>query len=123
MSDYVKVEAQSVSNALGAWDDAASQVKGEFHAKAAAALDAFHAHIAAAGDDHAGHAYKASVKPADVEELLGPAKFTGDGAPVNGNAVTQAVVNLGVNTRTAINRSLASDAQQAEEMKKAREGL
>jgi hypothetical protein len=115
MSDYVKVEAQSVSNALGAWDDAASQLKGELVTKANAALGAFDAHLAAAGNDHAGNAYKKAVDPGQVHQLLGPG---GDA-----DKVVDEVVKLGTNTRTAINRSLASDAQQAEEMKKPQKDL
>ena len=123
MGDYVKIEAQTVSNALGAWDDAAGQLEGGFETKARAALDAFNAHLAAVGDDHAGHEYKKAVKPEDVAELLGPAQFGPGGVPLNGNAVTQAVADLGTNTRTAINRSLASDVMQGEEMKQPQQEL
>lgn len=120
MADVVKIEKQTVSSALAAWHDAAGQLKSEFETKAGAALDAFNAHIAAAGDDHAGHEYKKAIQPEEVHELLGPAQFV-DGAPLNGNAVTRAVEALGVNTQTAIERSLASDFLQGQEMKKPQE--
>lgn len=115
MGDHVRVDPQGAANALGGWDDAAGKLQADFAAKAQAALAAYSAHIATVGDDHAGHEYKKAAKPEDVAELLGAAMFK-DGAPVNGNAVTQAVVELGENTRTAINGSLASSVKQGVEL-------
>ena len=107
--DEVRIEEQDISNALGAWDTAAGQLKAGFQAKAQVALDKF-AGANWAGGDSAGDAFRHAIDVNQVNALLGPK------GP--GSQVVQEVVDLGTNTRDAINRSLSSDQAQATELKK-----
>lgn len=109
MADEVRIEEQAVSNALGAWDTAAQQLQSEYQTKAHAALDKFH-DATWAGGDHAGDEFRGAIKVDQVNELLD--------ANGQGPQVVQKVVELGTNTRDAINNSLNSDQAQATELKK-----
>jgi hypothetical protein len=109
MADEVRIEEQAVSNELAAWDAAAHNLQSEYQRKANAALDKFH-DASWAGGDHAGEEFRSAIKVDQVDDLLTP-----DG---HGYKVVQKVVDLGTNTRDAINNSLNSDQAQATELKK-----
>jgi hypothetical protein len=111
MADEVRIEEQAISNALGEWDTAAEQLKADYQAKAHAAFDKFNS-AKWAGGDSAGDAFTSSIDVDQVNDLLK------DGG--QGSQVVQKVVDLGTNTRDAINKSLASDQTQADELKKPR---
>lgn len=109
MADEVRIEEQAVSNELAAWDAAAHHLQSEYQAKAHAALDKFNG-ASWAGGDSAGDQFRSAIKVDQVNELLEPSG--------QGYKVVQQVVDLGTNTRDAINNSLNSDQAQATELKK-----
>jgi hypothetical protein len=109
MADEVRIEEQAVSNELAAWDEAANQLQSEYQAKAHAALDKFNG-ASWAGGDSAGDEFRSAIKVDQVNDLLEPKG--------QGSQVVQQVVDLGKNTRDAINNSLNSDQAQATELKK-----
>lgn len=108
--DEVQVEEQAVSNALGAWDGAAGQLKADYQTKARIAFEKFN-HASWAGGDRAGEEFRNAIKVDQVDGLLDPDNG-------QGTKVVQQVVDLGTNTRKAINNSLASDQDQGAELKK-----
>lgn len=109
MADEVRVEEQTVSNALGAWDTAAQHLQSGYQAKAHAALDKFNG-ASWAGGDSAGDEFRSAIKVDQVNDLLEPSG--------QGYKVVQQVVDLGTNTRDAINNSLNSDQAQSTELKR-----
>jgi hypothetical protein len=119
MSDYVRVQKQAVSNALGTWEREAQQAAADFKAKVQAALTAFN-NAEWAGCDSAGQEFKKAVEVQKVVEALDRPRYQGGpNAPLNGQASLEACIALGVRTRNATGRSVESDAMQGDEMKKA----
>jgi hypothetical protein len=110
MADEVRIEEQAVSNALGAWDTAAQHLQSEYQTKAHAAFDKFNS-ARWAGGDHAGDEFRGAIHVDQVNALLDP-----NGG--QGSQVVQKIVELGRNTRDAINKSLESDQAQSTELKK-----
>jgi len=110
--DEVRIEEQAISNALGAWDTAAEQLKAEYTEKAATAHAKFGDASWAGGDD-AGNQFRSAINVGQVSDLIDPKGG-------QGSQVVQGVVDLGTNTRDAINKSLASDQAQSDELKKPR---
>jgi len=108
--DEVRIEEQAISNALGAWDTAAKQLQADFHAKAHVALDKFN-NANWAGGDSAGDEFRKAIDVPQVTDLLTQPKG-------QGSQVVEAIVELGMNTRDAINNSLSSDQVQATDLKK-----
>jgi hypothetical protein len=110
MADEVRIEEQAVSNELGAWDTAAQNLESEYQTKAQIAFDKFHG-ASWAGGDHAGEEFRGAIKVDQVNDLINPKSG-------QGSQIVQKVVELGTNTRDAINNSLASDQAQSTELKK-----
>lgn len=110
MADEVRIEEQAVSNALGAWDTAAHQLQSEYTEKATTAHAKFGDASWAGGDD-AGNQFRSAINVDQVTDLINP-----QGG--QGSQVAQKIVDLGTNTRDAINNSLNSDQAQATELKK-----
>lgn len=113
MGDGARIDKQAASNALAAWDSAAAEADDQFTTQAVrtdAALDSG----SWIGDDDAGNAFKGQFNVSDIQAFL---SATG---PKSGSTVTQGVVKLGTDARTAIENSLASDEQQRQQMDAAR---
>jgi hypothetical protein len=116
--DEVRIEEQDISNALGAWDTAAKRLQADFKAKAEVALEKFN-DAKWAGNDHAGDEFRKAIDVGQVHALLMPSTVQGSQVVTGqGSQVVDAIVELGENTRTAINKSLESDQAQATELKK-----
>lgn len=110
MSDEVRVDDDVVSKHLH--EAMAAVHDGKTQADPAAALAA-HNDAKWAGNDEAGHGYRAAT--AQLNELLRP-----------GGTVEQSINALGdlfSKVKTAKDNSLASDAEQAKELRKAQQDL
>ena len=121
-SDGVNLDPQGASNALAAWDTASGSLQQQYRAQAAKVLAALgNTGWIGEGDD-ASATFRESFKPDELSTFFA---LNGSGNAKSPNAadIVQGVVDLGTNTRTAINNSLGSDQQQKQEMDKPRKTL
>lgn len=110
--DGVSINKQAASNALSDWDHGADSADSQFKAQAGATSSALD-NGSWIGDDDAGKAFRAQFDVPTIHGFL-------TGGKQYGGIVTAGIRKLGRDARTNVERSLASDEQQRQEMDKAK---
>lgn len=117
-ADKVRVDAHAAANALAAWDLTAGDLHSGYKAKVQQVL-AKYDNLDFFGDDHPGHVAREGFGKEQFEKTFSH----GEDDENSGAGYVKSTVDLGTNTRLAINMSLGSDDQQGAEIEKAKKLL